>query len=301
MIKAVIDLGTNTFNLLIVELIVGKSPRIIFQDKVGVGLGKGGIIQGLIADDALLRAEACLKSYKKTCEAYNTQSIIAIGTSAIRDAENVSEWLERMYHLYDLRIIPISGDKEAELIFKGVGLSNSLSDSGLIMDIGGGSTEFIHYDNYEIQSKVSLNIGLSRIHQLFTFSDPMSLSDIAKLECFLDENSQDYFKNRQLHSFIGASGTFETFFELVNDRKLLDPFVAQTIPMNEFQEVLNQIMASSFEERNQNPKIIQIRKELAPIAAAKVSWVLKKQSFKEIWVSPCSLKEGALLSDLDEF
>src|SRR5690606_9906849 len=88
--KAVIDLGTNTFNLLIAE-IGGNQLNYIYSEKVPVLLGMGGINEGFIAEDAMERAKLALTQFKLKCEEKNVELIQGIGTSALRGAKNANE------------------------------------------------------------------------------------------------------------------------------------------------------------------------------------------------------------------
>jgi exopolyphosphatase/guanosine-5'-triphosphate,3'-diphosphate pyrophosphatase len=294
MIRAVIDLGTNTFNLLVVEMQSEGYPKVLHRERRGVSLGMGGITKGLLHPDAMKRGMDCLTAYQAIAHQLNVEKIRAIGTSALRDAANAGEWIEEIRQELGIQIEIISGLEEARMIFNGVSMSKQLSDSGLIMDIGGGSTEFIHYNEGEIISETSLNIGLSRMYQLFKVSDPFTQHDIEVLFNFLEEQAIGKLDDIQAKALIGASGTFETFYELLHSEMSTDPFEAIQMNMNDFMAMIDQVIASTLEERSVNPQITEIRKQMAPFAALKVKWVMQKINFKEVWVSPCSLKEGAL-------
>ena len=125
---------------------------------------------------------------------------------------------------------------------------------------------------------------------------PGVYGNIENIEKFLEERDQDFFSNIEVESLIGASGSFETFYELIHENKFPSPYEPFEVNLNDFLEVLDQVIASSLKERNENPFIIEIRKKMAPIAAVKVRWVLSKINPKRIVISPCSLKEGVLLS-----
>jgi exopolyphosphatase/guanosine-5'-triphosphate,3'-diphosphate pyrophosphatase len=162
------------------------------------------------------------------------------------------------------------------------------------MDIGGGSTEFILANSEGIIDLISLNIGVSRIFQLFSFEDPLSEIDIFKIESFLEENSLSFFNEKKCPILVGASGSFETFYELAFQK----PFPSKTqpfeIPIDLFNQEIEKIIQSTQAERDQNNFIIPIRKKMAPIAAVKTRWVMNKLGVERVIVSPMSLKEGAL-------
>jgi len=290
--KAVIDLGTNTFNLLI-GIVDSKGFRVIHTEKEGVALGMGGINKKVLAPEAYKRGLNTLSRFKHVCERYQVYDIKGIGTSALRDAENASEFIKEVKKTLGIEIEIISGLREAELIYKGVKWSYDFSEPAVIMDIGGGSTEFVFADKNGITDLISMNIGVSRIYQLFEFSDPMSSDDVFRIESWLDENAKGFFDGKQEHILVGASGSFETFYELIHNEPFPEKINAVEISRNHLIECLDQIIGSTKLERDKNDWIIPIRKRMAPIAAVKTRWVMNKLDIQRIYISPCSLKEGA--------
>jgi exopolyphosphatase / guanosine-5'-triphosphate,3'-diphosphate pyrophosphatase len=289
--RAVIDLGTNTFNLLIADT---QSRQILFQTKEGVALGMGGINEKRIGDEAMARAFEALRQFKIHCTQWQVEDIQAIGTSALRDATNAQELLCKVQDELQFAIEIISGQREAELIYKGVRLTHDFVTPALIMDIGGGSTEFIAADHQGPFVAHSFDIGVSRLFQLFKFQDPMSLNDIEKVETYLEERCAPFFKQHLPTVLIGSSGSFETFYELMEESIFDSKSHAIEVDRKRFVHMLEQIIASTQAERDQNPHIIAIRKKMAPLAAIKTRWVLRQANIEQIYISPYSLKEGVL-------
>jgi exopolyphosphatase/guanosine-5'-triphosphate,3'-diphosphate pyrophosphatase len=162
------------------------------------------------------------------------------------------------------------------------------------MDIGGGSTEFIFADSKGVWDLISLNIGVSRIYQQFQCQDPLSEADIWNIEEWLEERAEGFFEGKQADLLIGASGSFETFYELIHFEAFPEKIKSVEVSFSELMESIDQIIGSSQAERDKNEWIIPIRKKMAPIAAVKTRWVIKKLGVKRVIISPCSLKEGAL-------
>lgn len=289
--KAVIDLGTNTFNLLIAEWIDEKWRRI-HSEKDGVALGMGGINQKIITEDAILRAEKALSHFKSIADYFGISEIQAVGTSAIRDAKNQSEFVERMKKGVGIDILVISGDEEADFIYRGVAKTIDFSVPSLIMDIGGGSTEFILVDKTGIQEKVSFNIGVSRILQLFSCDDPIKPDQVLELNQWLEDQVAGFFDHLKISRLIGASGSFETFYELIHNKTVPSLDNAIKLPFLNFYSELEHLIFSTQAERDLNPWIIPIRKKMAPYAAIKTKWVIDKLRISETYLSPYSLKEG---------
>ena len=294
MIIAAIDLGTNTFSLSICK-VVGKELTFIYQEKEAVMIGMGGINEGYITEDAIDRALSCLVRFKIACDKHMTQEIRAIGTSAIRDAKNSLEFIQKVKAKVCIEIKMVDGRQEANLIYHGIAYKHLFTKPSLIMDIGGGSTEFIFADQEGIKDMISLNIGISRIYQLFDLSDPLSNEDIQKIERYLDESAGDFFEKIKTDILIGAAGSFETFYEMIYNTTFPETFESIEIPMSILKNILDLVINSTYEEREAHLHIIEIRKKLAPIAAVKTRWILEKINATRIMVSPSSLKEGVLL------
>ncbi len=293
--RAVIDLGTNTFNLLIADT---QSRQILFQTKEGVALGMGGINEKRIDEAAMARAFETLSRFKEHCELWKIEDIRAIGTSALRDASNAQELIEKARIHLGLHIEIISGLKEAELIYKGVQLTYTFEKPALIMDIGGGSTEFIAATAQGPYLAKSFDIGVSRLFQSFDFSDPYTVLDIEKVEKYLANKCGSFFRQDLPEVLIGSSGSFETFYELMAQEVFNSHGEAVRVEVSDFESMLDQIIDSTQSERDQNPHIIPIRKKMAPLAAIKTRWVLRNAPINQIYISPFSLKEGVLFGTI---
>jgi exopolyphosphatase/guanosine-5'-triphosphate,3'-diphosphate pyrophosphatase len=292
--KAVIDLGTNTFNLAIAD-VENNSIQLLHAEKEGVAIGMGGINDKLLSEDAIQRAIACLKRFKNRCTDFQVTKIEAVGTSAIRDASNKQTFLKSVKDATGIEIDVINGIQEANLIYQGIAYTYNFESPSLIMDIGGGSTEFIAANSNGIKDLISLNIGVSRIFQLFSFSNPMTAEDILNVGNYLEAHEHDFFNRINCQTLVGASGSFETFYELVHKKTYPLGYDTQELDINEFESILDWVISTSQSERDLNDFIIPIRKKMAPIAAIKTRWVLKKMKANRIIISPCSLKEGVLL------
>lgn len=290
---AVIDLGTNTFNLLIAE--VNATDYVtLYATKIGVALGRGGINDQCITEDAIERAIEALDEYTKKAKEYKVEKIKAIGTSAIRDAVNAHELVNAIYERFELRVEVIDGMLEANYIHAGVSWTYQPKGSAIIMDIGGGSTEFIRCTNSGLKQACSLNIGVSRAIQLFELSDPLTTGDKLKLISWFETFAAPLADFENCSTLIGASGSFETFYEMMHQCAFPETHNAVEIDMQSFMDELNWLIDSTLEEREKHPYIIPIRRKMAPVAALKTKWIIDKFQLQKVVISPCSLKEGVL-------
>lgn len=292
---AVIDLGTNTFNLLIAD-VTKEEIEVIHSEKDGVALGMGGLNEGVITADAILRAIKTMQHFNKMCEVHFVDEIRAFGTSAIRSSINGKDFVHLIEKETGIQVDIISGEQEAKFIYEGVRWTYDFTETSMVMDVGGGSTEFIFADESGIKDLISLNIGVSRIFQELELNDPLTPTDCQKVEKWIEDRAGEFINSKRCDTLVGASGCFETFYEMIYKKSF--PSVTDAIELSiiDLNAVLDKIIFSSQAERDNNPHIIPIRRKMAPIAAVKTKWVLSKLGIKKVVVSPCSLKEGVLQS-----
>ena len=291
----VIDMGTNTFSLLIADVSLDHFQPI-YNEKIGVSIGMGGINKGFIAMPAFRRGLKAMSKFKEICDANGVEEIRAIATSAIREAVNAVDFTNEIYFKTNIVTKIISGAQEADYIYNGVLWSYNFPERAVIMDIGGGSTEFIFATENGIEEKVSLNIGISRIYQELKVHDPLTENDVERIESWLNERSEGFFNEKQCDVLVGASGTFETFHEMIHRQRFSCECEALEMSMQDISSVLDWVIHSTKLERNHHPYILPLRRKMAPIAAVKTRWIMNQLLVKKVFVSPCSIKEGVLNS-----
>ena len=294
--KAIIYLGTNTFNLLVAD-VIGNQIDVVFADKIGVAIGMGGINNKRLTEESILRGTDAIGLFLEKTKELAVETIHAFGTSALRDAENTDEFVSRISDKFQLEVQIISGFKEAELIYHGVHQLHDFKEKGVIIDIGGGSTEIIFADNAMVHDVASLNFGVSRIYQKFQLSDPLTLEDIQRIRNYLQTHSEGFLNHRDEPLMIGSSGSFETFWELIYLKKFPKEAKIYSLEIQIFKEVLEQTVRSTLEQREKNQFILPIQKLMTPITAVKTLWLMEKLKTTKILISPYSLKEGAIHSD----
>ncbi|WP_026899121.1 Ppx/GppA phosphatase family protein [Daejeonella oryzae] len=299
---AVIDIGTNTFHLLIAE---GRSSGIynfLHQETIPVKLGEGGITKGILTDAAIERGIAAIKKFKGIIEDHQISSIKIIATAAVRSASNGQKFIDRVYTETGLKINIVNGNEEAELIYTGVkwGL-NLKSEKCLIMDIGGGSVEFIICNSTGLIWKKSYPIGAAKLMALYHRSDPISPDEIKTIQNHLDEILVELQKECALHSpqlLIGSSGAFETFAELLARKfaKEENPHYQKEFEMNvgQFKEMASELLRSTHNQRASNPAIIPVRVDMIIVSTVLTLYILDKLQLTQLKLSAYALKEGAL-------
>lgn len=302
---AVLDLGTNTFHLLIAELNEDRSINEIFVEKKHVKLGEGGITEARIAEVAFNRGLEAMQDFKRVIDQYDVTEVYGTGTAALRTAANSQDFVDQVKALTGISIDIIDGDKEASLIYRGVSKAVEIRGNAVIMDIGGGSVEFIFCDEKNIQFKKSYPIGAARLMALFHKSDPINADDISALHTHLEEQLADLKKNLFLYkpeTLIGSAGAFETFADLairkygLRDR---DGESGYRIERTQLQSVINDILLSTHDQRAADDKISPVRVDMIVTAAVLTSYILSHAGVRNVMLSTYALKEGLLYEKLD--
>lgn len=300
---AIIDLGSNTFHLLIVE----KNPdaiRSIFKEQVPTKIAKAGINQGIITEDAAERALAVLRHFRQKINDHEVPSIHvkAIGTSAIRNAINGKAFCQAIETETAIKVEVISGDREAELIYEGVHQALDLGETpSLIMDIGGGSVEFIIGNASRIFWKKSFEIGGQRLLEKFVLTDPISSSAITRLSNHFQEQLLSLVNAAHQYApqtLVGSSGSFDTLVDMdfmYRFGHLPDP--QQTsfeLALDEFHRVYQLLTTQNRAERMAIPGMIELRVDMIVPGVILIDHVLKSLNIRQIRCSTYALKEGVL-------
>jgi exopolyphosphatase/guanosine-5'-triphosphate,3'-diphosphate pyrophosphatase len=179
---ASIDIGTNTILLLIAATEGGKIEPL-FDTETVVRLGEGVQQKGILSKEAIKRGFQTLSQYLKQCQEMEVQNIYAVGTSALREANNSEEFLDLVEKNLDLSIDVISGEEEAQLSYWAVAKDlKEVKKPILVVDVGGGSTEFILGRGDQVQEWISLPIGSVRFTEEFLSSDPVQEEEWVKLK-----------------------------------------------------------------------------------------------------------------------
>lgn len=296
---AIIDLGSNTFHLLIVKgQRISKNWIELFRQRKYVYLAKDGIQH--FSEETLGRAIKALSEFKAKCQNYNVDKIVAIGTAALRSADNSQEFLGRVKSTLDIDIKIISGEEEAELIFKGLSITPTAMDvHHLNMDIGGGSVEFIVSKNNKIEFFKSFDIGISVLKNEFRSRSHSHDENLNLILKHLDIRLLDFVKSIQPYepqTLIGASGPFEILESLkqLKAKKKGNRFDRQYVF-----SVANEIMRRTLEGRLSYPNMPQKRADLSFESFTLIYYILNQfPTIDNVLVSPYSLKEGVILDHI---
>lgn len=303
---SIIDLGTNTFNLLVAEISVNKEINILHRSKYPVKIGEGGINQNFITDEAQKRAHVAFVEMTQIINRYQSVKTFGFATSAIRTATNGSEFVNQIRQDFNIDIQVISGNREAELIYYGTREAVGLDDELVaILDIGGGSNEIIIANSEKIFWKKSYPLGMTRLLEQFEPSDPIKKDELEEIENFLKDKLGDLIEALKTYSvkkLIGSSGSFSTLRQVILAEAQNGSLPEQTqynIKLEDFNTLHQRFVKSTLEERMQMEGMDMARVHLMVIASVFINFLVKESELSVLFQSTYALKEGALFDYLD--
>ncbi|MCD8538508.1 MAG: rod shape-determining protein [Leadbetterella sp.] len=298
MISAIVDLGTNTFHVLIFD-----KDRVIFKQSLAAKMGMGGINRGVITPEGMERSIHVLKVFREKLDAFNVpdERVFAFGTSALRSAENREEVVRRIREETGISVQVIDGAEEASLIYQGVKQAVAIEETTMIVDIGGGSTEFIICNPEKVLWMRSFEIGGQRLLEKYMKKDPLPQSETGRMEQYFREvllpltNAVHQYRPTVL---VGSSGSFDTLNDMYYCRTTggLPPeeVAGFDYPLEEFGRAYDQLIFSTREERMEIPGMKELRVDMIVTAMVLIRFLLQTFGIRRIMISNYALKEGAM-------
>jgi exopolyphosphatase/guanosine-5'-triphosphate,3'-diphosphate pyrophosphatase len=293
---AILDMGTNVFSLLIAR-VNEEGYEIQEVVKIPSKIGEGGITKGVLTAEAFRSTSDAMKRVDEAIKMVGgVDKKLAIATSAVRGASNSSDYI-KIAEGHGFTVEIITGNREAELIYKGVRESMLLyNEVFLIMDIGGGSNEFIIADKRKIYWKESFDMGVVRVRENNPPSNPITDQEIHYLENYYRDGMKSLWEMVQQYKptlLIGCSGSFDTLRELIypNDDLLVPSLAMERDKMVKLHEKL---LLSNREQRAAMPGMSPIRVDYIVIGSILVNLVISNINPQEIRQSSYSLKEGCM-------
>ncbi|MFA9213772.1 MAG: exopolyphosphatase [Candidatus Methylacidiphilales bacterium] len=301
--KAVIDLGSNTFNLLIAD-IKNNQLNVAVNLEFPVKIGKGGLVNNVITETAMQRAIVALGQFKGYIDRFEISDIKALATSAIRNASNGNVLIDKVNELFDIKIAVINGLMEAEYIYKGaINSFKPPNDEILVMDIGGGSVEFIIGRGNRILWKQSFDIGAVRLVEMIKPQNPFEEQDMEKIKKYIKDALvplKEVLLKYPLKALVGTAGSFETLVDVViKDLRVIPNSLSKNafeITLHEFEVFKEMMITTTTEQRLKLNGMLDFRAEYIPIASLLIETVIEMAGIKKLVCSNYAMKEGALYS-----
>ncbi len=312
-ILAGIDIGTNTVRLLIADVKDKYNFREIRSERRITRLGEGLIENRRLMPSAEDRTIYVLKEFGEILKGYPVEALTAVATSAVREAENGREFVDKIKVETGFDIEIISGDEEARRTFLGVlsGLSSSSLPSPrggegrvrgklLIMDIGGGSTEFIVGKNCEIVKTVSTGLGVVKLTEEFVKSDPVSDRELEELRNAIKKEIKglkNILNSPANTTFVGTAGTITTLAAIDQNLTLYNPLRINNYVLKKkaVDRIFDDLKPKTMKERLNIPALEKGREDLIIAGTAMVQLAMEAFGFNEMVVCDFGLREGIVI------
>jgi exopolyphosphatase/guanosine-5'-triphosphate,3'-diphosphate pyrophosphatase len=292
---AAMDLGSNSFHMLVANIIGPQSFETILRERMNIQLGKSALLTGRLDQEAMERGIRCIEEFRHLALARRVERTFAVATSAIREAENGEDFIRRIGEATGIAVHAISGAEEARLIYLAVRRNVDFGKKTvLLIDIGGGSIELTVADSAKIHYCTSQKLGFLRIHGRFAFSDPMtkrqelSIRKLSKadLSSFLVEVRQ---YRPQL--VIATSGMATTLLKIATCQSSR-PQESMFVGKDQVTSILKAAVDMEPLERAKTFDMDLHRAEYFPTALLCFKTILDGVDAEEFIVSSVSLREG---------
>ena len=299
---AALDLGTNSFHLLIADVHADGSFTPLAREKEMLRLGDSVSREGFIPPDSADLAVATVRRMKMLAEAADATEIVACATSAIRLAANGDELVDRIERETGVEVEVINGLTEARLIFGAIRASVLLEPApALCFDLGGGSLEVMVGTASELLRATSENLGVARLTADFVHSDPISKGDRRALRAHLTTALRGVA--REVRPFepklvVGSSGTLEDIAAMVAARRgtqVPASLNQLAFARDEFLPLHDEIVASKASERRRMVGLEPRRVDLIVAGSMFLATAMDVFEFVEMTISEWALREGILL------
>lgn len=293
---AAIDLGSNSFHMLVVR-VDGETTEVVDREKQMVQIARGLQKNGKLDEDAQERALSCLTMFAERLRDIPKSQIRAVGTKTLRSAKNSSRFLNAAEDALGVKIQIISGYEEARLVYAGLASTIEITDQRLVIDIGGGSTEFVIGEKNEPKLLESLAMGCVSFTEDYIWKHggitKATMRKAYLAACAeLEEIRKNYLKAGWSIAY-GTSGTMRAAADLLAEK---DGGAIIT------RESLNQLIKQIIDEGELTaPGVPKLRREVLPAGLAIIQAVCDQLKIENIHVADASLKEGLIFDTIGRF
>ncbi|HEY9873727.1 MAG TPA: Ppx/GppA phosphatase family protein [Candidatus Obscuribacterales bacterium] len=306
-ILAAIDIGTNSIHMVVVR-IQPTLPAftIIDREKDTVRLGDRSQDTGNLKPEAMERAISALRRCQEVAKSLNAEQIIAVATSAVREAPNGRDFLKQIESELGLFVNLISGQEEARRIYLGVLSGMEFNNQPhIIIDIGGGSTELILGDSHEPRTLSSTKVGAVRLSAEFVTTDPIANAEFTYLQAFVRGQIERSVEELKAHlqpgerpRLVGTSGTIETLATIHAREKLgmvPSPLTGYQLSLKDLKDLINRLRKLSYSERAAMPGMSDRRSEIIVAGAVILQEAMTLLGMDSVTICERSLREGVIV------
>lgn len=299
MIAAGIDIGSNSVRLLIAEVDENKIKKIIYEDRQITRLAENINLTGKLSEEAIKRTLNALFSFNEQLKKHKVENIKAVATSAVREASNKDEFLKQTKDfVFDIEVI--DGETESKLTFCGVKAGFDVEDhKSLLLDIGGGSTEFVYYNGREITLNKSISYGVVKLAEMFNFIHPVDDETIVKFNKLVqNEIIHPVRLSDDVEIFLATAGTPTTLAAIHLEMETYKPEIINgyRLKFNEIQDIFESLRKLNSNERLKIKGMEKGREDLIIPGILIILSIMKRLNIDEMIVCDYGLREGVTIA-----
>ncbi len=296
----IIDLGSNSARLVIVEMLGDGHFIVIDQLKESVRLGKDMERDGFLKPARIAETIKTLKMFRRLCDAYGIERINAVATAAVRRAKNQRSFLDEVAATCGIKLRVLSAEEEALAVYRGV-VNTMDVPKGVILEIGGGSTKIAYYNRRNLLAYETLPFGSVTLTELFGNDGLTPQEQTEKIEEFFTEQLKQIEWLNTIDpetQLIGVGGSFRTVAKINKMiRKCpLNIIHNYTIEGEEYDEIYGKIRAMDLDKKKRIRGISSSRADILPAALAIINAFMHYCNFERFTVSACGLREGLMFN-----
>lgn len=293
----IIDLGSNSARLLVVSLLKDGSYKIIDDIKESVRLGKDIQEDGRLNENRVELAIKTLENFKDVCTSNNVEEIYAVATAAVRVAKDQKEFIKKVKDIVGIDLRVLSGEEEA--FYDYFGIVNTLDfNNGLIMDIGGASTEVICVNERGIKEALSLPFGAITLTERFKLNDEINEENLSELRKYLIEHYRTipWLANIKNSALVGVGGTIRNIGKIHRRQKnySFEHTHNYRIDKEDVIEITNMVGTLNLKQRKKIKGLSKSRADIFVAACEAVKALIEYCEVKELIVSETGVKEGLI-------
>jgi len=299
---AAIDIGSNSIHMVVAQVESDGRFRVVDRAKEMVRLGQRTFLNGSLSDQAIDAGLRTLASFRTLAERQGVSRFTAVATSAVREARNGGDFVQRVNEEVGLRVKVIPGREEARLIYLAVRHALDLRHGRfLIVDAGGGSVELIEIEDNKAVAMHSVRIGVARLAEQFLSADRLSGNDLSALEATLAEELAPIFgrlAGRPIRCVVGTSGTLLNLISIAAAQRgdaVNDQLNNLSVSAREIARVRRLVTRASREERLRIKALDHKRVDFIVVGACLAHYVLRQLRAKEMVACTWALREGLVL------
>ena len=297
---AIIDLGSNTARLLIMEISATGHFHIVDQLKEAPRLGEGMDRDGFLKPQRIQETIKTIKMFRKLCDSYGIEKITAVATAAVRHAKNQRSFLDEVASVCGIKFKVLSAEEEAMYVYKGV-INTMDIPKGLILEIGGGSTKIVYYNRRNLLAHETLPFGSITLTELFAADNLSPAEQAEKIEEFFTEQLKriPWLENVDPETqFIGVGGSFRNLCRMAKimrkyPLKNIHNYVLKDV---EFTHTYNMLKSLELDRKKKIRGLSSGRADILPSALAAVAAFKKYMNLGDIVISGSGLRTGIIFN-----